>query len=176
MRAGNLTGAGTVLTAGWNGAPALCLGVPTSAVISKAGLFRSSPAVLTEQTGSSPVISGTTATMSRKLAILYSLTGRATAKPTMWELSRNAKMGQFIPSRAIPMTLAGKDSMLSEVAVSTDTACRRIKIFRSTSGKFQRAVCADSPLIQITKNEKIITNSCFDFLLIGVCFRNINLY
>lgn len=127
MRAGNLTGAGTVLTAGWNGAPALCLGVPTSAVISKAGLFRSSPAVLTEQTGSSPIISGTTATMSRKLAILYSLTGRATGLQTMLELSKSARTERFIPLRAILMTLAGKDSTQLEVAVFTDTAYRRIK-------------------------------------------------
>lgn len=94
----------------------------------------------------------------------------------MLELSRNARTERFIPLRAIPMTLAGKDSMQLEAAVFTDTAYRRIKIFRSTSGKFQRAACADSPLTQITKKRKIITNGCFDFLMIGVCFRSINLY
>ena len=45
MWAVSLTGRGTVLTAVWNGVPALYLGVPSSAAIWKAELYRNIPFV-----------------------------------------------------------------------------------------------------------------------------------
>ena len=61
---------------------ALYLGVPTSAVILIADLFRNLRVVLTVQIGSSQTTDGTTETMNRKPEILSSLTGRAMVQQT----------------------------------------------------------------------------------------------
>ena len=83
MRAVSLIGVGTALRGVWNGVPALCHGVLTSVVISKAGLSRNSQAAWTAQIGLRVTDNGKTETTSRRQAILFSLIGKATEKPTM---------------------------------------------------------------------------------------------
>ena len=56
---------------------------PTSVVISKAGLSRNSQAAWTAQIGLRVTDNGKTETTSRRQAILFSLIGKATEKPTM---------------------------------------------------------------------------------------------
>lgn len=67
----------------WNGVPALYLGVPTNVAISKAGLSQNSQAAWMVQIGLRVTGNGKTETTSRRQAILFSLIGKATEKPTM---------------------------------------------------------------------------------------------
>jgi len=83
MRAGSLIGVGTALRGVWNGVPALYLGVPTNVAISKAGLSQNSQAAWMVQIGLRVTGNGKTETTSRRQAILFSLIGKATEKPTM---------------------------------------------------------------------------------------------
>ena len=59
------------------------LTVPTSVVISKAGLSQNSQAAWTVQIGLRVTDNGKTEAMSRRQAILSFLIGKATEKPTM---------------------------------------------------------------------------------------------
>ena len=67
----------------WTGVPASYRGVPTSVVISKAGLSQNSQAAWTVQIGLRVTDNGKTEAMSRRQAILSFLIGKATEKPTM---------------------------------------------------------------------------------------------
>ena len=78
----SLIGVGTALRGVWNGVPALCHGVLTSVVISKAGLSRNSQAAWTAQIGLRVTDNGKTETTSRRQAILFSLIGKATVQQT----------------------------------------------------------------------------------------------
>ena len=79
----SLIGVGTALRGVWNGVPALYLGVPTNVAISKAGLSQNSQAAWMVQIGLRVTGNGKTETTSRRQAILFSLIGKATEKPTM---------------------------------------------------------------------------------------------
>ena len=83
MRAVSLSGVGMALMGVWNGVPASYRGVPTSVVISKAGLSQNSQAAWTVQIGLRVTDNGKTEAMSRRQAILSFLIGKATEKPTM---------------------------------------------------------------------------------------------
>ena len=83
MREVSLIGVGTALRGVWNGVPALCHGVPTNVVISKAGLSRNSQAAWTAQIGLRVTDNGKTETTSRRQAIFIFFDGRAREKPTM---------------------------------------------------------------------------------------------
>ena len=63
--------------------PALCHGVPTIADILRAGLSLNFLAAWTAQIGLRVTDNGKTETTSRRQAILFSLIGKATEKPTM---------------------------------------------------------------------------------------------
>ena len=128
MRADSLTGAGMDLTAEWNGVLASYLGVPTSAAILTADLFRSLPDVFRVQSGLSLTVSGKTETMNLKPEILSSLTGKVMEVQTTLVSLRNVRMVQFILLRAIQTMLVIKDNIQSEAAVSMDMAFRLIKI------------------------------------------------
>lgn len=78
------TGAGMDLTAGKNGAPALCHGVPISAVISTAMRYRDFLFVRMVWTGSAPEDSFRTEVMFLRRGILYSSIGEVTEVLTMW--------------------------------------------------------------------------------------------
>ena len=83
MKAVRSSGHSMDLTAGRNGVPASYRGVPTSVVISKAGLSQNSQAAWTVQIGLRVTDNGKTEAMSRRQAILSFLIGKATEKPTM---------------------------------------------------------------------------------------------
>ena len=74
----NPIGRGTALTAVWNGAPALFLGAPMSAVISTPGLSPNLQVVFKALTGSRKGVFGRTAALRPLRDTLFSLIGRAT--------------------------------------------------------------------------------------------------
>lgn len=122
ISAANRIGVGTALIPVWNGAPALFRGRRMSAAISTQGLFRNSQAVFKALTGSRSVGFGRTAALRRQQVISFSLIGRATAKPTTWELLSVWRTALFTPLRAIPATPASKTVIRLEAALFMVTA------------------------------------------------------
>ena len=120
-------GHGTALTAVWNGAPALYLGVPTSAVIWKAESYQSILFVRTVWIGFRAMGNGKDGIMSHRQERLSFSIGTVTVQSTIQALWRNAKTERFIPLRATLMTPAAREAMLSEAALSMVTVSLPIK-------------------------------------------------
>ena len=109
------TGAGTVLTAEWSGAPALLAGVPTSADILKLASFQSlQPVHLRVCRGSRSADCGRTTAMSRAPATLSFSIGMMAAKmvlPIMLASWRRWRMAASTLSRVTLVILAARTAI-----------------------------------------------------------------
>lgn len=115
----------------WNGAPALCHGVPTIADILRAGLSLNFLAAWTAQIDLRVTDNGKTEITSRGQAILFSLIGTMKtdrmAFPTIRELLRKSRTASFTPLRVILATPAGRNNILSDIMKSSVTVSLPIK-------------------------------------------------
>lgn len=106
-----------VLTGVWNGVPALCHGVPTSAAIWTAASYQDFHFARTVWTGLAAMGNGKAEAMSHRQAILSFLIGMGTEQPTMWVSWRNVRMALFIPWRVTLAMPANRISILSAAAL-----------------------------------------------------------